>query len=789
MLKNYLAVALRNIVRNKLFSFVNILGLALGIGSALLIFMWISDERSVDQFHPKIDRLYRVMENQKYTDGRLFTFSSTPGPMAPFIKDKYPEIELATRITWNVENLFEAGDKFFFEDGRYVDQDFLDMFYLKPIAGDMTTALKDKNSIMINRTMAEKYFGSTDAVGKVFVMNKKESFTVTGVFEDVDGSSSWKFSYLLCFQHFWDENTGWLHEWGNNNIRTWILLGEGTDLSAFQEKFKHEIKEHEKETNVELFVQKFGDAYLFGSFENGQQSGGRIEYIRIFFVVAVFVLLIACINFMNLSTAQAAKRAKEVGLRKVIGAFPRQLFRQFMGESFLTVSIGASLSLLLVLLILPSFNGLTGKQLSLSLLDGQVFLTFVGILLGTAILAGTYPALFIADYKPVQVLKGQLTAGGKASAFRKALVVVQFSLSIILIISTIVVFRQMRYMENRDIGFDRNNLFYIWMQGDMYNKWDTFREQLSSEPGIEQVSASGQLPIDIGNSTYGIEWEGKNEDDRILFTILTVDYDFVKTMKMEMKDGRSYDRSLVTDSAGFIVNEVAAAKFNFKEGATNEDLTVWGRKGKIIGVVKNFNFGSLHSPIEPLIIRVPSQKGEPINCLLVRAKGNETQQALSSAEKLWREYAAGYPFAYSFLNQDWENMYESEGQRGKVFNALSMLSIVISCLGLFGLSAFSAERRTKELGVRKVLGASVPGLVGLMGKEFVVLVLLATMVGCPIGWYIMNGWLNNYAFHVDVGWLSLVAAAAACLFVSLATVAYHSVKVSSANPAVSLRYE
>jgi len=789
MLKNYLAVALRNIVRNKLFSFVNILGLSLGIGSALLIFMWVNDERSVDQFHTKIDRLYRIMENQKYTDGRLFTFSSTPGPMAPFIKDKFPEIELATRITWPVNNLLEANEKVFFQQGRYVDPDFLEMFSLQWIAGDRLTALNNKTSIVISKEMAEKYFGNEDPLGKVFVMDKDESFTVTGVFDNIPTSSSWSFKYLLSFQYFWDENGGWLHQWGNNNIRTWILLTEGTNPAALDEKLRHEIKEHEKDSNVELFIQPLGEAYLHGNFENGKQSGGRIEYVRIFFVVAIFVLLIACINFMNLATAQASKRAKEVGLRKVIGAFPHQLFRQFMGESFLTVFIGATLSLLFVLVVLPYFNDLTGKHLSLSLLDASVVLTFLGILFGTAILAGTYPALFISDYKPVQVLKGQLSAGAGASAFRKGLVVVQFSLSMILIISTIVVFRQMQYMENREIGFDRENLFYIWMQGSMYDKWSTFREQLSSMPGIEQVTASGQLPIDIGNSTYGVEWEGKNPDDRILFTILTVDYDFLTTMKMEMQDGRTYDRGIVTDSAGFIVNEVAAAKFNFKEGATNQDLTVWGRKGKVLGVVKNFNFGSLHNPIEPLVMRVPSQKGESLSCLLVRSKANESQVALSSAEKLWKEYAPGYPYEYAFLNQDWENLYQAEGQRGKIFNALAGLSIVISCLGLFGLSAFSAERRTKELGVRKVLGASVPGLVGLMGKEFVVLVLLATIIGCPIGWYIMNGWLKNYAFHVEVGWISLVAAAMSCMIVSLGTVAYHSLKVSSTNPAVSLRYE
>jgi len=789
MLKNYMVVAFRNIFRNKLFSFVNIAGLSFGIASALLIFLWIGDELAVDQFHEDGDRLYRVMENQKYTDGRLFTFSSTPAPMAPFIKDKFPEIELATRVTWQVTHLFEVNEKMFFENGRFVDQDFLQMFTLKFVAGDKATALSDKTSIVISRSMAEKYFGSEDPIGKVFTMDHENSFKVTGVFEDLPAQSSWKFAFLLPFKHFWDINTSWLDQWGNNNIRTWILLTKGSDPAALGEKLKGEIKEHNAESNVELHIQRFGDAYLFSDWENGVQSGGRIEYVRIFFVVAIFVLLIACINFMNLATAQGARRAKEVGLRKVIGAFPAQLFRQFMGESFLTVAIGSLIAIGFVVLALPSFNDLTGKTMTLSLLDRQMIVIFLAVLVGTALLAGTYPALFVSGYKPVEVLKGQLASGNKAAIFRKALVVVQFSLSIFLVICTIVVFRQMKFMQNRDIGFDRSNLMYVWMQGDLPSHWDVVRQQLLSQPGIESVTSSGQLPIDIGNSTYGVEWEGKNPDDRILFTILSVDMDFVTSMKMNMLEGRTHDKAIVSDTAGYIVNEVAAAKFGYTGEIAGRDLTVWQRKGKIIGVVKNFNFGSLHSPIEPLVIRIPTPGQETLSCMLVRAKENELQQAITSLEKICKEHAPGYPFTYAFLSQDWEKFYDAEGKRGSVFNALAVLSIFISALGLFGLSAYSAARRTKELGIRKVMGASVPGLVGLMGKEFLVLVLIAAVLGCPIGWYVMSGWLKTYAFHVEVGWMALAIASLGCLSVSALTVSYHSLKVSKANPAHSLRYE
>ncbi len=789
MVKNYLLVAWRGIWRNKLFSLLNTLGLALGMASALLIFLWINDEWQVDQFHVNGSRLYRVLENQQYTDGRLFTFASTPGPMAPYVKEKYPEIEKAARFTWQVTELFQAGDKRFYEEGRYTEQDFLDMFSFALIEGEATFALKDKHGIVISQKMAKKFFGNEPALGKVLVMGTTESFTVTGVLADLPAASSLKFDFLLPFDFFWDQNKAWLDQWDNNNIRTYLLLREGADVHAFGEKFKHEIREHVENTNVELFVQRFGETYLHGDFENGKRSGGRIEYVRVFCVVALFVLLVACINFMNLATAHASKRAKEVGLRKVIGAAPRQLFRQFMGESFLTVAAAAVVSVGLIILLLPVFNDLTGKSLSFQLLDSNVIVIFLAVIAFTTVAAGSYPALVIAGFQPVAVLKGQWKSGARAARLRKTLVVAQFTLSIMLIISTAVVYRQVNFMEDRDIGFERENLFYVWMEGDVREKFETFRTTLLASPAIEAVTATSQLPIDIGNSTSGVQWEGKNPDERILFTNMNVDYDFIQTMRMEMAEGRPFDRAQVTDSVNYIVNEKAASKFGFAQGTAGQELTMWERKGRIVGVVKDFNFGSLHNPIEPLILRIPRPSEYSYNCVLVRVNPGDEAAGIRATENVWKQYAPGYPFKYSFLNQDWENFYKAEGQRGRLFNAMAVLSIFISCLGLFGLSAFAAERRTKELGVRKVLGASVPSLIGLMGREFVSLVLIASLLGCAGGWFVMERWLSSYAFHVDVGWFTLVAAALICLVICLLTVAFHSFRASTANPAKVLRYE
>lgn len=787
MFKSYLRIAFRNIFRSKLFSIVNILGLTFGMSSALLIFLWVNDELGVNQFHSRIDRIYKVMENQTYSEGRIFTFEATPAPMAPVLASEYPEIEAATRWTWPTNPLLQYGDKSFKDEGRWVDPEFLYMFDFPLVRGDKATALKDKNSIVLTQRLAKKLFGDEDPMGKVIVMDTKESYQVSAIISDPPENSQLKFEYLAPFHKWFDDNKSWLDSWGNNNIRTFVLLKEGSNAEEFGKKFKDEVKNHNKESNVALFIHPFKDAYLHGEFTEGKLNGGRIEYVRIFFIVAIFVLFIACINFMNLSTAQASKRAKEVGLRKVIGAVPRQLFRQFMGESFITVVLAAVFALGLVALILPAFNELTAKHLSLNLLDWKIASIFVGLILITALLAGIYPAVFIAEFKPVQVLKGQLKSGKKAAAFRKTLVVVQFVLSIFLIISTIVVYRQMDFMQNRDIGFVRDNLFYSWMEGDMAKNYETIRTRLLQAPSIESVTMANTLPIEVGSSTMGVDWEGKDPDQQVLFSVMDVDFDFIQSMKMNMAEGRAFDRNMITDTVGYIVNEAGAEKFGFKDGTADKEVTMWGRKGRVVGVVKDFNFGSLHNAIEPLIMRVSPNVEWGV--ILVRAKEGQSTEAIAALEKISKEYAPQYPYRYSFLNQDWEEFYKAEGQRGKIFNSLAGLSIFISCLGLFGLSAFSAERRIKELGIRKVMGASVPGLLKLMAKEFTILVLLAAVIGCPVAWYTMNGWLQNYAYHIEVGWVTLLVATLLCLFVSLATILYHSLKATRMNPTISLRHE
>lgn len=787
MIKNYLIVSFRNLFRNKAFSVINIVGLAFGISCSLLTLLWVIDEWTMDAFHANADRLFKVMENQKYTDGKVLTTNSTPGPMAPVIKDKFPEIEMASRMTWMERRLFQGEKESFFQEGRFVDEDFLSMFSFTLAKGNSASALKNSHSVVISRQMASRFFDTTDPMGKALVLDAGESFTVTGVLNDFPHNSSLTFDYLLPFPWYFEKNKSWLEAWDNNNIRTFLLLKKNTDAVGFASKLEHELDQHvEGTSNISLIIQYCKDAYLYNKFENGQLVGGRIESVRIFLIVAILVLLIASINFMNLTTAQSSKRAKEVGLRKTIGAVKSQLAFQFLGESMIMVLFSSIVAILMAFLLLPIFNEVAGKHLSYTLLTGRSLLVLFAVIVFTGLISGSYPALYLAGFQPARVLKGQLKSGSGAARFRKILVVVQFTLSIILIICTLVVFKQMNFIQNKDIGLDRSNITYMWMKGDMGSHSATIREELMKDPAIELVSLSSANPIDFGNSTSNLDWVGKDPNDKILFSNFSIDYNFIESMGMKMASGRSFKQEFVTDTLNFIINETAQSAMGF-DNAVDQPLTLWNeRKGKVVGVVNDFNFQSVHAKVEPLFMLY-----EPkwFNIIFIKYKEGQRANALTALEKVNKQYAAAYPFEYRHLSDDWDNLYQSEDRFGKLFNYFAVLSILISCLGLFGLSAFSAEQKTKELGVRKAMGASVFGLIRLMAREFATLVAIAIVLGCSVGWYAMNWWLSTYAYHVEVGALTIGLAAAICFFVSMATVSYHAAKAAMVDPVHSLRYE
>jgi putative ABC transport system permease protein len=787
MIVNYLKIILRNVLKNKVYAAINILGLAIGMACSILIILWVQDEFAVDAFHSNNSRLYRVLENQYYSTGEIMTTQSTPAPMAPAIKEKFSEIELATRMTWEVPQLVSHAEQGFFEKGRFVDPDFLAMFSFPLQAGNAETALQEPNSIIISQALARKYFDGEDALGKSLVVNNKDHVVVTGILEAIPRTSSLEFDYLMPFDFYFEMNKSWLDQWGNNNIRTYIQLPEGTNATAFEETLRGEIKLRVENSNIDLHLQPFGEYYLYGEYKDGKNTGGgRIEFVRIFSLVALFVLLIACINFMNLSTAQSAKRGKEAGMRKVVGATRGQLVGQFLTES-LIFSIGAFLVALgVVSLLLGPFGTMTDKTLSLNLLDARFIIVMAGTVLVTGLVAGSYPAIFISRYQPVRVLKGVLKSGKSAGRFRKILVVKQFALSITLIACTVVVYRQLHYMQTADIGFERENLVAFRMFGDMHQHLSTVKEELRGHSAIEGVAASSQFPLFIGNSTWGVEWEGKDPDERILFTNMGIDFGFVETMKMHLVEGRTFDEQIPGDTAHFLINE-AAARVMGMEQASEQFLTLWGdRKGKILGVIKDFNFQSSHSKIEPLIFYIIPQYN---SFLTVRVAEGRAAEGLTALEEQHKRYAPAYPFEYQFISDSWEKSYRSEQRISSLFAWFAGLSVFISCLGLFGLSAFAAEQRTKELGVRKVLGAEVHTLVHLLSREFLILVIISASLGCPLAWYFMSRWLQNYPFAVPLEFFTFAWPALFALVLALLTVSYHALRAAWVNPAHALRYE
>ena len=786
MFKNYLKVALRNIWRSKVFSFINVFGLALGLACSLLIILWVSDELRYDQFHDRGARIYQVMENQSWSGVEINTTQATPGTLAPALKAEIPEVEISAKVTWDQEDLFTVGDKANKEEGLCASPDFFRIFSFPLVQGNPATAITSPTSVVISQKLAKKYFGSESAaMGKTIRVNNKDNFMVTGVARDVPENSSMKFDYVLP-EKYYEKDNGWLKEWGNNGIQTFALLRANASADRVNAKIKRMVHRHDSTSaNIDLFLHPYTDRYLHGNFENGVLDGGRIEYVRMFSVVAIFILVIACINFMNLATARSAKRAKEVGVRKVVGAGHGLLVGQFIGEAVLIALMGMVLAVVIVLALLPTFNTLTEKKVALNPGDPAVGLTLLGLTVFTGLLSGSYPALFLSSLQPVRVLKGTLKFSSGAVLFRKGLVVFQFAMSILLIVGTVVVFRQVEYIKSKNLGLNRENLVYLPLEGDLRQRFDPFKQDLLGAPGIKTVSMASGNAMSVGSSTTSVKWKGKDPTEKILFSQMAVGYDFLEAMGIELKEGRTFSKAFTTDTANYIVNEEAARRIGLKP-LVGQELTFWDKTGKIVGIMKDFHTQSLHAPIDPLIIRL---KPEDTYTVLVRTEPGKTTEALASMEQLARKYNPAYPFKYDFADQEFEQQYKSETVIGQLARYFAFLAIFISCLGLFGLSAFTAEQRTKEMGIRKVLGASVTSLVSLLSKEFLKLVALAFVIAAPIAWYAVNQWLRNFEYKIAVGWWTFAVAGGLALVIALLTVSFQSVKAALTNPVKSLRSE
>ncbi|WAC14662.1 ABC transporter permease [Dyadobacter pollutisoli] len=790
MILNYFKIAWRNIAHNKSFSSINILGLALGMACSLLIMLWIQDEFSMDSYHANGPQLYHVMERQ-FFDGKVEATPGTPGLLADELKKEFPEIAYSAGLSWQEERTFSVGEKVNKEKGRWAGEDWFKMYSIPLLTGTAEDVLSSPTNIAISRKLAENYFGNAQAaMGKSIRMSNQEDYQVSAVFEMPENSSV-KYDYLLSWKDLLAHNE-WLKDWGNSVTETHIQLHtDGKGLSADPGKLEAKIKSFLKTRNpnmgskgfdIQLFLQPSSEAYLYSNFKNGYLDGGRIEYVRLFGIVAIFILLIACINFMNLATARSVKRAREVGVRKVVGAGRGWLIGQFVGEALVLTFIALLVAVVFVWGLLPTFNTLTEKHITFQFADASFWLTLLAMTLLTGLIAGSYPALFLSSLNPIRVLKGSIRFGSGARFFRQGLVVFQFALSMLLIIGTVVVYRQMDFIQTKNLGFDRQGMVYIPSEGELLNKYDLFKEELLQMPGIEAVTKMEGTPTNGFGTTGNVQWPGKDPSTNIQFQFSQIDYDFTKTLKVKVK-GRDFSRAFGADSMNYIINETAAKRIGYQD-PVGKPLTMWGKTGTIVGVVDDYHQSSMHTAIEPFIARLGQGK-----MIIVRIRPGQTKQAMASLESLCREINPKFPFAYMFADEAFQSLYRSETVVGTLANYFAFLAIFICCLGLFGLAAFTAEQRTKEIGVRKVLGASVTGIVALLSKDFLKLVLIAIVIASPIAWYAMNQWLRDFVYRIDMEWWVFVLAGLLAVTIALLTVSFQSVKAALMNPVKTLRSE
>ncbi len=791
MLSNLLKTAWRSLTRNKAFSLINILGLALGLACSLLIILWVRDERNMNAFHANKTDLYDVYE-RVFSENKIEGAYSTPGPLAAELKRRLPEIRFASGYDPNQSETFQVGDKIIAMDGAAADSDFFKMFSYPILEGTATTALNAPDKIAISRKMANNFFGSPAAAINQSIRYENASvFRIAAVFEDPETNSSDRFDYVVNWPFHLDA-VDWLKDWIYRTPHTYIQLQPSASPAKVDAKVLHFMDSYLTTSregagfHIELGLQKFDEMYLRSMFRNGYPAGGRIEYVRLFTIVAIFILLIACINFMNLSTARSVKRAKEVGIRKTIGAARIELIVQFIGEALLMVIFAAALALCLVACILPLFNTITGKLITLPLTHAEFWTLVAALILLTGFTAGSYPALFLSSMKPVKVLKGSLKFSPAAFWLRKGLVIFQFTLSILLIIGMMVISRQVNYLQTVNLGFDRDNLVYTPAQGDLWQKYPAYKAELTGMPGIQAVTRTDQAPQETGAHAYDMTWEGKDPATRTVVIHTTVGYGWLKMLNLKLLQGRDFSPDFPTDTNAYIINETALKLIGYKD-PIGRPLSIFAQHYRIIGVVKDFHFKSLHDPIEPLLINL----NERIDWgfIMVKARPGQTKEALASMEKVHREFEPKFPFQYHFSDEEYQRLYNNEQMIGRLSDSFATLAVFISCLGLLGLAMFTAEQRTKEIGIRKVLGASELKIFTMLSKDFLQLVGIALVIASPLAWLFMDNWLREYAYRTNITWWIFVVAGTAAMSIALLTISFQALKAALANPVTSLRSE
>lgn len=788
MLSHFLTIIYRNFLRSKGYFLINLSGLAAGMTCTLLIYLWVMDEVNMNKWHAKDKVLYQVLENQLYSD-KLSTTSSTPGILAENLKLDFPEVEYAATTTWISDFTLSLKDHNVKAKGYNVGEDYFKMFSYNLIAGTPEQVLKDKYSAVITRSLAVRLFGTADdVVGKTFELNHDKSFNVTGVMEDTPNNSSWQYDFVLTFEFFKEENP-WVKEWDNNGPSTYIALREGADWKALESKMKDYVKSKDKDdSNVTLFLAKYSDRYLYGNYTAGVQTGGRITYVKLFSVIAIFILVIACINFMNLSTARATKKSKEVGIKKSVGAARGSLIIQYMAESLITSTLALLVSLLVVYFVLPVFNSVTDKHIVLDLTNPTLIMWLIGVTIVTGLLAGSYPALYLSGFKPAAVLKGEVRGSVGEVWARKGLVVFQFWLATILIVSVLVIYKQIEYVQTQNLGYDKENLVQFPREGVLWKEsnLEAFLKEVRRMPGVKSAASIGHGLLGQNSNTSGLQWKGKDPEERILFENVGANYETLETMGVTFAEGHGFNMGNMADTTTIIFNEAGIKAMNL-ENPIGEHIRLWDQYDlEIVGVVKDFHFQSMHESVKPLFFRF-----RPDNTwtILVRLEAGKEKETLEKLSDFYVSYNPGFTLEYKFQDVEYAKLYAAEQRVATLASYFATMAVLISCLGLFGLAAFTAERRLKEIGIRKALGSSSTSIVLLLSGDFTKMVLISVVLGLPFAYYALDMWLSNFAFRIPLSLIYFVGAGVIALTIAWITVASQAIRASKVNPVKCLRSE
>ncbi|MBI1768105.1 MAG: ABC transporter permease [Bacteroidetes bacterium] len=795
MIKSYFIIAFRNLRKNLGYSFINIAGLAMGMAVALLIGLWIWDEITFNRYHKNYDRIAQVWQHNLY-NGTKESQVSNPYLMAEEIRNNFgSDFKYVLQSSWTFSRTLAHGEKIFIKRGNYFEPAVTEMLSLKMLKGTRD-CLKDPYSIALSTSLAQAYFGNADPMGQIMRLDNEVDVKVTGVYEDLPYNSTFRdMGYIVPWELYLITNK-WIKKmndpWGSNFTQTFAQVADQADMEKISAKivnvkFNKLRDEDDRKYKPEVFLHPMSKWHLYSEFENGKNIGGRIEFVWLFGIIGVFVLLLACINFMNLSTARSEKRAKEVGIRKSIGSVRAQLISQFFSESLVVALLAFVVSLLFVQLALPMFNQVADKKLALLWSNPLFWIAGISFSLLTGIIAGSYPALYLSSFQPVKVLKGTFRAGRFASIPRKVLVVLQFTVSVVLIIGTIVVFRQIEFAKNRPIGYDRNGLINIYQTTpEIHKHFDAVRNELKNAGAIVELTESGSPVTQVWNTNGGFTWKGKDPALSVDFPNNGVNYEYGKTVGLIFKDGRDFSREHATDSSAFVINESALKFLGFKNPVG--EILNWNNKPyTIIGVIKDMIVESPYEPVRPSLFHIDKDQG---NVFILKLNPSvSTQESIDKIKSVFTKNDPASPFEYKFVDEEYERKFQSEVRVGKLASFFAILAIFISCLGIFGLASFVAEQRTKEIGVRKVMGASVLNLWGMLSKDFVVLVIVSLVIAMPMAFYLMNSWLNKYDYRTEIAWWIFAASGVGALLITLCTVSYQSIKAALANPVSSLRSE